>query len=97
MTWTGLPKRSYIKMLQEYEFDLVLDLNLQTSPFTSGILLSFPSAVRVGRGNQLGEPFYNLEIKTRYLRDERNIYRSLLNTLSTIKSAGNPPSVGSTN
>ena len=96
-TWTGLPKKSYIKMLKEYEFDLVLDLNLKPSPFTSAILLSFPSAVRVGRGNQLGRPFYNLEIKTRYLRDERNIYRSMLKTLSIIKSAGNPSSVGSTN
>jgi len=95
MTWTGLPRRSYIKMLQEYRFDLVLDLNLQSTPFVSGVLLSFPAAVRVGRGNHLGEPFYNLEIKTRYLRDERNIYRSMLNTLSTIKSAGDPAPLGS--
>jgi len=95
LTWTGLPKKSYIKMLQDYRFDLVLDLNLQPTPFVSGVLLSFPAAVRVGRGNHLGEPFYNLEIKTRYLRDERNIYRSMLNTLSTIKSAGDPAVLGS--
>jgi hypothetical protein len=74
-------------MLEHYSFDLVLDLNLEGNSFTSGILLAFPGALRVGRGNHLGEPYYNLEIKTKYLRDERNIYRSLLETLGTIKNS----------
>ncbi len=87
VTWSGLPKKSYMKMLQDYRFDVLLDLNLQSSTFTSSILLSFPAAIRIGRGNHLGDPYYNLEIKTKYLRDERNIYRSLLQTLETLKSA----------
>ncbi len=87
MTWFGLPKKSYVKTLQDFKFDLVLDFNLEPNLFISGLLLNFPSAVRVGRGNHLGDPFYNLEIKTRYLRDERNIYRSMLKTLTTIKNA----------
>ncbi|MFH1686975.1 MAG: hypothetical protein ABIE70_05570 [bacterium] len=85
VTWSGLPKKSYLETLAGYKFDLVLDMNLSPSPFTRGILLGQPQAVRVGRGNYLGEPFYNLEIKTKYLRDERNIYRSLLNMLTIIK------------
>lgn len=97
MTWFGLPKKSYIKTLKDFGFDLVLDLNLVATPFTSGVLLNFPAAVRVGRGNHLGEPFYNLEIKTRYLRDERNIYRSILRTLSTIKNASKASQVGKQN
>ena len=80
----GLDKKSYLEHLQSYKFDAVLDLNLESSLFTSAVLLSFPDAIRIGRGNHLGDPFYNLEIKTRYLRDERNIYRSLLETLATI-------------
>ena len=87
VTWSGLPKKSYVKMLQDYKFDVLLDLNLQPSTFTSSILLNFPGAIRIGRGNHLGDPYYNLEIKTRYLRDERNIYRSLLQTLGTLKAA----------
>ncbi len=87
MTWSGLAKKNYLKLLQENKFDLLLDLNLESSYFTSSILLGFPKAVRIGRGNHLGEPFYNLEIKTKYLRDERNIYRSLLETLSLLKSS----------
>ncbi|MCK4301999.1 MAG: hypothetical protein KAW91_04465 [candidate division Zixibacteria bacterium] len=87
VTWVGLPKRTYVKSLQECEFDILLDLNFEQSMFTSGILLSFPDAVRVGRGSFLGKPYYNLEIRTRYLRDERNICRSLLQTLEKIRSA----------
>jgi len=86
-TWSGLAKTSYLRLLQENKFDLLLDLNLESSHFTSSILLGFPNAVRIGRGNHLGRPFYNLEIKTKYLRDERNIYRSLLETLSLLKNS----------
>ena len=84
VTWSGLPKKSYVEHLRTYKFDAVLDMNLQPSQFTAMVLLSFPDAIRIGRGNHLGEPFYNLEIKTKFLRDERNIYRSLLETLGQI-------------
>ena len=92
LTWAGLPKKSYLSTLREYKFDTVLDLNLEPSTFTSWILLNFPHSVRIGRGNFLGKPFYNVEIKTKYLRDERNIYRSLLETVETLKkgSPGTP-------
>jgi hypothetical protein len=86
LSWSGVPKKSFINMLQENKFDMLLDLNLESSFFTSAILLNFPNAIKVGRGNHLGSPYYNLEIKTKYLRDERNIYRSLLETLENIVS-----------
>ncbi|RME24770.1 MAG: hypothetical protein D6800_08340 [Candidatus Zixiibacteriota bacterium] len=84
LTWSGLPRKSYLKLLREYKFDAVLDLNLQATVFTTAVLLNFPEAIRIGCGNIPGRPFYNLEIKTKYLRDERNIYRSLLETLGVI-------------
>ena len=84
LTWTGLPKKSYLQTLTDLKFDMILDMNLEESHFTSSVLLDFPNAVRIGRGNHLGQPYYNLEIKTKYLRDERNIYRSLLETLGAI-------------
>jgi ADP-heptose:LPS heptosyltransferase len=86
LTWSGLPKKSFLRTLQSYNFDLLLDLNLEASLFTSCVLLAFPKAVRIGRGNHLGQPFYNLEIKTKYLRDERNIYRSLFEMLRLFKN-----------
>jgi len=82
--WSGLPKRTFLATLQGYNFDMVLDMNLEESMFTATVLLSTPKAIRVGRGNHLGKPFYNLEIKTKYLRDERNIYRSMLETLGNL-------------
>ncbi len=87
-TWSGLAKKSYLQTLLDLKFDIILDLNLTASPFVSSILLSFPDAIRIGRGNHLGQPFYNLEIKTRYLRDERNIYRALVETLQLLKDGG---------
>ena len=84
--WAGLPKRTFLSTLRGYNFDMILDFNLESSMFISSVLLNIPSAIRIGRGNHLGKPFYNLEIKTRYLRDERNIYRSMLETLGDLMS-----------
>lgn len=85
LAWSGIARKSYLQTLGKENYDLVLDLNLSRSWFTSSVLLNFPKAIRIGRGNHLGKPYYNLEIKTRYLRDERNIYRSLLDTLQLFK------------
>ncbi|MFQ5498669.1 MAG: hypothetical protein ACE5FH_03265 [Candidatus Zixiibacteriota bacterium] len=87
LTWSGLPKKDYLQLLRDYKFDMVLDFNLEPSNFVSTVLLNLPGAVRVGRGNHLGEPYYNLELKTKYLRDERNIYRSIIEMLETIKNS----------
>lgn len=84
LSWAGLPKKSYLATLRDYKYDMIIDMNLEYNYFTQAILLSFPAAVRLGRGNHLGNPFYNFEIKTKYLRDEKNIYRSLLETIGTI-------------
>lgn len=89
LSWSGLPKRGYMRMLTQQGFDIVIDLSLEQSSFTSGVLLSFPEALRIGRGNHLGRPYYNLEIKTKYLRDERNIYRSLFEMLAALKVSRN--------
>jgi len=86
VTWSGVAKPSFLSTLSQYNFDMILDLNFENSAFTSSILLNFPKAIRVGKGNHRGIPFYNLEIKTRYLRDERNIYRSLFDTLALLKT-----------
>lgn len=84
LQWAGLPKKTFLTMLQGYNFDMILNLNLEQSHFTSSILLDFPKAIRIGHTNHLGKPYYNLEIKTKYLRDERQIYRSLIETLGDL-------------
>ena len=84
LNWSGLPKKSFLKSLQEQKFDMLLDMSMEPSGFMSAVLLSFPQAIRIGRGNHLGNPYYNFEIKTKYLRDERNIYRSMLATIGQV-------------
>ncbi len=84
ITWAGLPRKPLQQSLIDQRFDLILDLNLEDSHFVSAVLLLFPDSIRVGRGNHRGRPYYNLEIKSQYLRDERNIYRSLVETVSAL-------------
>lgn len=84
LSWSGLPKKSYLKSLQSQKFDMLLDMSIEPTEFILAVLLSFPQAIRIGRGNHLGSPYYNLEIKTKYLRDERNIYRSMLATIGQV-------------
>ncbi len=86
-TWSGLPRKDYVALLKKQQIDLVLDMNLGASRFTRGVLLHLPGAVRVGRGNHLGRPYYNLEIKTKYLRDEHNIYRSILTMVQRLRQS----------
>jgi len=84
LNWSGLPKKSFLKSLQAYKYDMLLDMSIEPTDFMAAVLLSFPQAIRIGRGNHLGNPYYNFEIKTKYLRDERNIYRSMLATLGQV-------------
>ena len=90
VTWSGVAKPSFLATLSQYKFDMIIDLNFENSAFTSSVLLNFPKDLRLGKGNHRGNPFYNLEIKTRYLRDERNIYRSLFDTLALLKTGRSP-------
>jgi hypothetical protein len=85
LTWSGLAKTAYINLLKQNRFDLILDLNLSPSHFVKSILLAFPRAIRAGAGGNLGIPYYNLEIKSGYLRDEKNIYRSIINMIAQLR------------
>jgi hypothetical protein len=90
LTISGLPRSSYIQLLNEHKYDLILDMNLGINYFAQAILLSYPKAIRVGKANHLGQPFFNLEIKTRYLRDEKNIYKSMIETVHRLIDYGHP-------
>jgi len=82
LTWTGLPASSFLDKLKKKKFDYIFDTNLSENRFAARILLCFPEAVRFGQQGHLGLPFLNLEIKTRFLRDRRLIYRSILEVIS---------------
>ncbi len=96
LTWSGLPKKSYMASLKERKFDILFDLNLYTNYFAQYVLLSFPEAIRIGKGNHLGSPYYNLEVKTRFLRDEKNIYKSIIATVDRLRHPPQPAAMDET-
>lgn len=81
MNWAGLPTGSLLDKLRSNKFDYVFDTNLTQNIFAARILLEFPGAVRFGNSGGLGLPYLNLEIKTKFLRDRSQIYRSILNVI----------------
>ncbi len=86
VSWSGLAKKKYVDRLKENNFDLIMDFNLHTNYFMQSLLLSFPDAIKVGKGNWLGPPYYNLEVKTKFIRDERNIYKSIIETIGKLRN-----------
>jgi hypothetical protein len=84
VNWCRLPCQSFLEKLKKWDFDYVFDTNLDENSFAARILLNFPGAVRFGINGRLGLPYLNLEVKTKYLRDRRLIYRSILEVLTNI-------------
>jgi len=82
--WSGLPTRAFLERMRAYKFDYIFETNLSENLFAARILLEFPEAVRFGNMGHLGLPYLNLEIKTRYLRDRRQIYRSILEVVGNL-------------
>lgn len=89
VNWLHLPTANFLEKLKKWDFDFIFDANLDENRFAARILLNFPKAVRFGCNGLLGPPYLNLEIKTRYLRDRRLIYRSLLEVLRDISQSQN--------
>lgn len=85
-TWAGLPKPGLLKTLHANKFNLIIDLNLRPNPFMQYVLLDFADCVKIGVGDHLGEPFHNVEIRTSYMRDERQIYRSFIETIHQLRN-----------
>jgi hypothetical protein len=88
LNWQGLPSRSFLETLHKTKFEYVFDANLEDNLFAARVLLEFPKAVRFGCSGRLGAPFFNLEIKTKYMRDRRLIYSSILEVVAELSHVG---------
>ncbi len=86
LSWSGLAKKNYISALKKNKYDLILDLNLNPNQFVQSVLLSFPEAVRIGGCSSLGHPYYNFEIRSKFLRDEKNIYKSIIEMIGQFRT-----------
>lgn len=90
LNWSGLPSRAFLEKISKNRFDYIFDTNLSNNRFAARILLHFPDAVRFGYKGRLGPPYLNLEIKTKFLRDRRQIYRSILEVVANLARAARP-------
>jgi hypothetical protein len=94
MNWCHLPSSTFLEKLKKHKFDYVFDTNLEENQFAARILLEFPLAVRFGCLGHLGLPYINLEVKTKYLRDRRLIYKAILEVISNLaQNAGSKDTV----
>jgi len=84
VSWSGLPKKAFLDKLKNHRFDYIFDTNLEVNNFAARVLLDFPEAVRFGISGGPGEPYINLEVKTKYLRDRHLIYRSILEVINNL-------------
>ena len=88
--WCELPSKIFMDRLRQQKFDYIFDTNLEENRFAARILLNFPEAIRFGSTGHLGLPYINLEIKTKYLRDRRLIYRSILEVMGNLSRSPMP-------
>lgn len=88
--WCELPTKAFLEKLGQQQFDYIFDTNLEENQFAARILLHFPKAIRFGSNGHLGLPYINLAVKTKYLRDRRLIYRSILEVVGNLASSARP-------
>jgi hypothetical protein len=88
LSWQKLPARSFLELLRRDKYEYIFDTNLEENRFAARILLEFPKAVRFGCSERLGAPYLNLEIKTKYTRDRRLIYSSILEVIAALGKSG---------
>ncbi len=88
LNWHGLPTHSFLSTLHKTKFEYIFDANLEDNIFAARILLDFPKAVRIGCSGHLGAPYVNIEIKTKYMRDRRLIYSSILEVVGELSRVG---------
>ncbi|MEZ5358674.1 MAG: hypothetical protein R3F48_07545 [Candidatus Zixiibacteriota bacterium] len=88
--WCELPSKVFLEKLGLQKYDYIFDTNLEENLFAARILLQFPEAIRFGSNGHLGLPYINLAVKTKYLRDRRQIYRSILEVIGNLAKSPRP-------
>ena len=60
--WLGLPRGSYTQNLENFGFDISLDMDLSKNFTNAYLSFKSKSRIRMGVQGKLGAPFYNLEL-----------------------------------
>jgi ADP-heptose:LPS heptosyltransferase len=70
----ALPKKSIIHRIQQNEYDLVLDLNLEFFLPAAYLCKASRSRLRVGFATEYADTFFNFQIKTDATRNVKKVY-----------------------
>lgn len=76
----NLPVKPFIKMLQNKEFDVVMDLNRSSNVFSTAVANIVKSRVKVGFEQQKREDYYDIRI-VNSSEDPDQIYTNYINFL----------------
>jgi len=76
----GLPTKQFIEKLNEYSFDVIIDLERENNLFLSAIICSINAKFKVGFKKSEIDNLYNLQIVNTKINSEIS-YRNLLNSL----------------
>jgi hypothetical protein len=62
LAWSGVPKKDFVRTLNNFSFDLTLDMDLNKNFFNPYLGLLLDAKVRIGIKGRWSTPFYNLEL-----------------------------------
>ncbi len=89
LSWSGLPRKSFIEKIKNLKADLLIDMSTDKNHYNAYIAACSEVPIRVGNYGSWGNPIYNLEIKTQYLQNEQLILQSIIEVLKSFRAGVN--------
>jgi hypothetical protein len=83
--WLGVPNNNYLKNIQEVDFDMVIDLNLQHDTICSYICKLSGAPIRLNLKSGHYDNVYNLHIKSNASTSIENALQHILKYLKTFR------------
>jgi ADP-heptose:LPS heptosyltransferase len=87
----SLPRKKFIRKLQEHRFDISLDLDLEDGFFNCYLCFKCKVPLRIGPKRKYAFPLYNIQLNT--FRDRigsREIYEGMVKALESLFSQNQP-------
>jgi ADP-heptose:LPS heptosyltransferase len=90
INFLGLPKSTFRQKIQKFEFDLALDLNLNSDIFTIGLFHLTNTVVKVSFDSKEKAPFFNLSIRVNPSEPMDKKYDAMIKYITIIANSKRP-------
>jgi hypothetical protein len=77
-----LPKKDLLLRLQEKQYDVIVDLNLNVTPLAASVCAHLDAPLKAGFSSPLSARVYNFEVKSAESRHPKHLYERLVQTLA---------------